>query len=195
MSKSTTQHRSLEAQLSTLGVDGSVDVPARGDAVAFYSQNANGSKVDVFQKRTIDVTANVAADGSATVTQAVTVRNAIPTTVPVSSEKTELHVALGTIGLLLLPALSSYRSGSDIARGVRPRPVDRRGGLDRRRARPPAHAGHGMDRPASIGVAQPELPPPGGNFHDRESRTRLHFRRQPPAHLAGDCAPGDGDRA
>ena len=58
------------------------------DAVAFYSQNVNGSKVDVFQKRSIDVTAVIATDGSATVTQAVTVRNAIPTSVPVSGEKT-----------------------------------------------------------------------------------------------------------
>ena len=43
-----------------------------------YTQNGNQSKVDVFQQRNVLVTAQVAEDGSARVTQQMTVTNATP---------------------------------------------------------------------------------------------------------------------
>jgi hypothetical protein len=43
-----------------------------------YSQNGNQSKVDVFQQRNVLVTAQLADDGSARVTQQMTITNATP---------------------------------------------------------------------------------------------------------------------
>lgn len=60
------------------GSAGIVDDPGAGDWSAVYTQNGNQSKVDVFQQRNVLVTAQVAEDGSARVTQQVTVTNATP---------------------------------------------------------------------------------------------------------------------
>ena len=69
-------------QLQRLAVDagmsGQVDDPQTGDWSAVYTQNGNQSKVDVFQQRNVLVTAQIAEDGSARVTQQVTVTNATP---------------------------------------------------------------------------------------------------------------------
>jgi hypothetical protein len=69
-------------QLQQLAVDagmsGQVDDPPTGDWSAVYTQNGNQSKVDVFQQRNVLVTAQVAEDGSARVTQQMTVTNATP---------------------------------------------------------------------------------------------------------------------
>ena len=68
--------------LAQLAVDsgsaGFVDSPPTGDWSAVYTQNGNQSKVDVFQQRNVLVTANLQPDGSATVTQQVTITNATP---------------------------------------------------------------------------------------------------------------------
>lgn len=60
------------------GLSGQMAVQPAGDYLAAYTQNSNGSKVDVFQQRRLAVRATLAADGSATVTQTMTIRNAAP---------------------------------------------------------------------------------------------------------------------
>lgn len=69
-------------QLETLAIEsgaaGEVNDPGTGDWSALYTQNGNQSKVDVFQQRNVLVTAQLAEDGSARVTQQMTVTNATP---------------------------------------------------------------------------------------------------------------------
>lgn len=60
------------------GAAGVVEDPDTGDWSAVYTQNGNQSKVDVFQQRNVVVTAQVGEDGSARVTQQMTVTNATP---------------------------------------------------------------------------------------------------------------------
>lgn len=60
------------------GAGGVVEDPRTGDWSAIYTQNGNQSKVDVFQQRNVLITAQLAEDGSARVTQQVTVTNATP---------------------------------------------------------------------------------------------------------------------
>ncbi len=60
------------------GASGEVNDPDTGDWSAVYTQNGNQSKVDVFQQRTVVVTVQLAEDGSARVTQQMTVTNATP---------------------------------------------------------------------------------------------------------------------
>lgn len=50
-----------------------------GDLVAVFSQNQNGSKVDIFQKRTVSHVVAIKADGSATVTTTVRATYDVPT--------------------------------------------------------------------------------------------------------------------
>lgn len=68
----------LESLAVSSGAAGIVDDPGTGDWSAMYTQNGNQSKVDVFQQRNVLVTAQVAADGSARVTQQMTITNATP---------------------------------------------------------------------------------------------------------------------
>jgi hypothetical protein len=72
-----TADRALEDQIATLGAGGAVRADT-GDIVGVFSQNGNGSKVDVFQRRTIRVRAELATDGSAHITQTVQVTNEVP---------------------------------------------------------------------------------------------------------------------
>lgn len=60
------------------GASGEVNDPGVGDWSAVYTQNGNQSKVDVFQQRNVLVTVAMAEDGSARVTQTVTLTNATP---------------------------------------------------------------------------------------------------------------------
>ncbi|MSO27141.1 MAG: DUF4012 domain-containing protein [Candidatus Nanopelagicales bacterium] len=60
------------------GAGGVVRDPGGGDWSAVYTQNGNQSKVDVFQQRNVLVSAQVNPDGSARVTQLMTVTNATP---------------------------------------------------------------------------------------------------------------------
>ena len=73
MKESRLENLALQA-----GVAGVVSDPGTGDWSAMYTQNGNQSKVDVFQQRNVLVTANLEADGSARVTQQLTVNNATP---------------------------------------------------------------------------------------------------------------------
>ncbi len=68
----------LEALALRAGAAGVVSDPGTGDWSAMYTQNGNQSKVDVFQQRNVLVTANLEADGSARVTQQLTLTNATP---------------------------------------------------------------------------------------------------------------------
>lgn len=68
----------LQRLSAEAGASGQVDDPDTGDWSAVYTQNGNQSKVDVFQQRNVLVTAQVAEDGSARVTQQMTVTNATP---------------------------------------------------------------------------------------------------------------------
>jgi hypothetical protein len=84
---STTPGRHLQFwmknhQLETLAINngaaGQVNDPETGDWSALYTQNGNQSKVDVFQQRNVLVTVQLETDGSARVTQQMTVTNATP---------------------------------------------------------------------------------------------------------------------
>ena len=68
----------LEELAIESGAAGEVNDPDTGDWSAVYTQNGNQSKVDVFQQRNVLVTAQLGADGSAQVTQQMTVTNATP---------------------------------------------------------------------------------------------------------------------
>ncbi|MFN8172625.1 MAG: DUF4012 domain-containing protein [Candidatus Nanopelagicales bacterium] len=68
----------LEQIARESGTAGEVNDPGTGDWSALYTQNGNQSKVDVFQQRNVLVTVQLAEDGSARVTQQMTVTNATP---------------------------------------------------------------------------------------------------------------------
>ena len=72
----------LQKLAADSGAAGIVDDPDDGDWSALYTQNGNQSKVDVFQQRNVLVTAQMSDDGSARVTQQMTVTNATPTDRP-----------------------------------------------------------------------------------------------------------------
>ena len=59
---------------------GEVAAPETGDLAAVYTQNGNGSKVDVFQHRTVRETIRLRADGSARVRRTVVIDNRTPAT-------------------------------------------------------------------------------------------------------------------
>ncbi len=77
----------LEQLALQAGAAGVVSDPGTGDWSAMYTQNGNQSKVDVFQQRNVLVTANLEADGSARVTQQLTLNNATPPDRPDSPPK------------------------------------------------------------------------------------------------------------
>ena len=54
---------------------GKVPAPRTGDLAAVYTQNGNGSKVDVFQHRTVQETVRLNVDGSADVRRTVRIEN------------------------------------------------------------------------------------------------------------------------
>ena len=68
----------LEQLVRESGAAGEVNAPETGDWSAVYTQNGNQSKVDVFQQRNVLVNVRLAEDGSARVTQQMTVTNATP---------------------------------------------------------------------------------------------------------------------
>jgi hypothetical protein len=75
-----------ESRLEQLALDagaaGVVADPGTGDWSAMYTQNGNQSKVDVFQQRNVLVNVNLEPDGSARVTQQMTLTNATPSDRP-----------------------------------------------------------------------------------------------------------------
>lgn len=68
----------LQQLILDAGAGGMVESPEQGDWAAVYTQNGNQSKVDVFQQRNVLVTVNLAEDGSARVTQLLTLTNNTP---------------------------------------------------------------------------------------------------------------------
>ncbi len=67
----------LQRQVAVAGLAGAL--PTRpGDLLAAFTENQNGSKVDIFQKRTVTHDVAVAADGSATVTTTLTAHYDVP---------------------------------------------------------------------------------------------------------------------
>lgn len=77
--------------LINLGLAGSVS-KSTTDQISVFTQNTNGSKVDVFERRSIVHEVELAADGSATVTQIVFLRNVTPSNevapIPVTEDAT-----------------------------------------------------------------------------------------------------------
>jgi hypothetical protein len=69
---------SSQEVLINLGLAGTVS-KSTTDQISVFTQNTNGSKVDVFERRSIVHEVELAADGSATVTQIVFLRNSTPT--------------------------------------------------------------------------------------------------------------------
>jgi len=57
---------------------GEVAAPKIGDLAAVYTQNGNGSKVDVFQHRTVRETIRLREDGSARIRRTVRIENRTP---------------------------------------------------------------------------------------------------------------------
>lgn len=68
----------LEAVAIKSGAAGDVKDKGTGDWSALYTQNGNQSKVDVFQQRTVNVSVQLQANGSAQVQQTMTIINATP---------------------------------------------------------------------------------------------------------------------
>ncbi|HET9946118.1 MAG TPA: DUF4012 domain-containing protein, partial [Actinomycetes bacterium] len=68
----------LQRVVERRGLAGAVPTPKTGNLTAVYTQNGNGSKVDVFQRRTIDETVTLNKNGSATVRRSVTLDNKVP---------------------------------------------------------------------------------------------------------------------
>ncbi len=68
----------LEELALQAGFAGTVADPRTGDWSAVYTQNGNQSKVDVFQQRNVLVRVNLFEDGSARVSQQLTMTNATP---------------------------------------------------------------------------------------------------------------------
>ncbi len=57
---------------------GAVPTPETGNLTAVYTQNGNGSKLDVYQQRTVDEVIRLQPDGSATVRRTVRLENPTP---------------------------------------------------------------------------------------------------------------------
>lgn len=70
-------HR-LQQLVLKKGLGGAVPAPKYGNLSAVFTQNGNGSKVDIFQKRDVSEVVRLHQDGSATVTRTVTIDNATP---------------------------------------------------------------------------------------------------------------------
>ncbi len=65
----------LEEAVVNLGMGGVVRADQGGDSIGIYSRNRNRSKVDIYSQRDLAVKVDVAADGSATVSQTLSVHN------------------------------------------------------------------------------------------------------------------------
>ena len=68
----------LQRVVQRIDAGGAVPAPKVGNLTAVYTQNGNGSKVDIFQQRSIDETVRLRPDGSAVVRRTVTLQNATP---------------------------------------------------------------------------------------------------------------------
>jgi hypothetical protein len=60
------------------GMGGTIPVRKTGNLTAVYTQNGNGNKMDVFQRRAVDETVRLRPDGSAVVRRTVALENPTP---------------------------------------------------------------------------------------------------------------------
>jgi hypothetical protein len=67
----------VQAVLGPTGLDGAL-TPARQDYLAVYTHNTNASRIDYFQRRTIDQRVQLRPDGWASVTRTIRVENRAP---------------------------------------------------------------------------------------------------------------------
>ena len=105
------------------GASGFVADPESGDWSAMYTQNGNQSKVDVFQQRNVLVTVNLEQDGSARVTQQLTLTNATPADRPEGPPEREGYETmwLKNAYVLYVPdAARDYRANYPVGFTVRP---------------------------------------------------------------------------
>ena len=105
------------------GASGFVADPDSGDWSAMYTQNGNQSKVDVFQQRNVLVTVNLEQDGSARVTQQLTLTNATPADRPEGPPEREGYETmwLKNAYVLYVPdAARDYRANYPVGFTVRP---------------------------------------------------------------------------
>ena len=77
----------LQQLVEEKNLGGSVPDPKVGNLTAVYTQNGNGSKMDVFQKRTVQETVKVRKNGSALVSRTVVLKNASPRYLGVGPDK------------------------------------------------------------------------------------------------------------
>lgn len=98
----------LQQAVGKVGAQGQL-VTGDGDVIGEFMQ-AGGTKVSIFQQRSIDQAVDVAADGSAKVTRRVTTVNAVPADVP--GDATGIH---GYLGLVLLQHLAHRIPGKATA--------------------------------------------------------------------------------
>jgi hypothetical protein len=76
----------LQRAVVSAGLAGAL--PANpGDLLAVFTENQNGGKVDIFQKRAVTHDVTVKPDGSATVTTRVSMTNAVPASGRLSSDR------------------------------------------------------------------------------------------------------------
>ncbi|TXH42418.1 MAG: DUF4012 domain-containing protein [Actinobacteria bacterium] len=101
----------LQEAVGQMGAQGQL-VTGDGDVIGEFMQ-AGGTKVSIFQQRSIDQTVDVAADGSARVTRRVTTVNAVPSDVPGDATASQ-----GYLGLVLLQHLAHRIPGAATAPAV-----------------------------------------------------------------------------
>jgi len=77
----------LQQLVEEKNLGGLVPDPKVGNLTAVYTQNGNGSKMDVFQKRTVQETVKIRKNGSALVTRTVALKNASPPYFGTGSDK------------------------------------------------------------------------------------------------------------
>ena len=77
----------LQQLVEEKNLGGVVPNPEVGNLTAVYTQNGNGSKVDVFQRRAVTETVRIRKNGSALVTRSVRLKNASPPYVSVGPDK------------------------------------------------------------------------------------------------------------
>jgi hypothetical protein len=75
------------------GMGGTIPVRTYGNLSAVYTQNGNASKMDVFQRRTVQETVRLRADGSAVVTRTVRLENPTP---PYTGATRDSHIGYET---------------------------------------------------------------------------------------------------
>jgi hypothetical protein len=77
----------LQQLVENKNLGGIVPKPDVGNLTAVYTQNGNGSKMDIFQKRTVKETVRIRKNGSAVVTRTVRLKNDSPPYIGVGADR------------------------------------------------------------------------------------------------------------